>query len=252
MTKYFSRIGFCLCSLTMILSFSTPTAFSQTEKFGIVKYTPPAGWDKTQNENVIAFSSVNKATGEFCIITVHGAIASDGSPQNDFVNEWDKLVVQPLKAQANPKTQTESADGWTVTRGGATVEIQGGKSLALLTVFSGFGKAVSVLGVLNEPSYLPQLQAFISGITLDKTTLAAPPATSQTVPVQSGPPGQTSPGRFGAMGYAAPAGWSEQRFQDGVVFKPLDLPEGEHLAVQIMQPLNASGTLGTSPGAKLR
>ena len=34
-----------------------------------------------------------------------------------------------------------------------------------------------------------------------------------------------------------PSGWSHQQFQDGVVFKPLDLPTGEHLAMQIMMPL---------------
>ncbi len=45
------------------------------------------------------------------------------------------------------------------------------------------------------------------------------------------------------MSYTAPAGWSEQQFSDGVVFKPLDLPANEHLAIQIMSPLNASGTL---------
>ena len=45
------------------------------------------------------------------------------------------------------------------------------------------------------------------------------------------------------MNYTAPAGWSEQIFQDGVVFKPLDLPAGEHLSMQIMQPLNAAGSI---------
>jgi hypothetical protein len=45
------------------------------------------------------------------------------------------------------------------------------------------------------------------------------------------------------MRYTAPAGWTEQKFSDGVVFKPADLPSGEHLSIQIMQPVNATGTL---------
>src|SRR4026207_2194116 len=49
-------------------------------------------------------------------------------------------------------------------------------------------------------------------------------------------------GKFGLMIYTVPGGWSEQIFQDGVVFKPLDLPADEHLAMQIMQPLNFSGS----------
>lgn len=243
LSKYFYRLILCLCSCTVVFWFAPTTAFSQTEKLGIIKYTPPKGWNKTLKDNVVAFSEINQATGTFCIITLYGATPSAGSPQSDFANEWNKLVVQTLKAEANPETNTESADGWIVTGGGAAVEIQGGKAFAFLTVLSGFGKTVSVLAVLNERSYLTQWQAFVAGLDIDKTPLASAPAPIPTVPVQNGQPSPNSPGRFGAMSYVSPAGWSEQRFQDGVVFKPLDLPEGEHLAVQIMQPLSASGTL---------
>ena len=52
-----------------------------------------------------------------------------------------------------------------------------------------------------------------------------------------------APGTFGMMRYTAPAGWTEQKFSDGVVFKPADLPSSEHLSIQIMQPVNAAGTL---------
>jgi hypothetical protein len=225
--------------------FVPQAAFAQKEKLGIVSYTPPNGWNKTPKENVVAFSTLNATTGAFCIITLYGATPSAGNPQSDFIKEWNNLVVQTLQAEANPKTETEAADGWTITAGGTAVEFQGGKALAFLTVFSGLGKTVSVLGVLNDQACLPQLQAFIAGIEIDKTAVAAPPATIQNnqATIKSGQPRQNSPGKFGAMSYTAPAGWSEQRFQDGVVFKPLDLPEGEQLAVQIMQPLNASGTL---------
>src|SRR5688500_16868284 len=138
--------------------FIPQTAFAQTEKLGTVKYTPPKGWNKTVRENVAQFSEINQATGNFCIITLHGVTPSSGSPASDFANEWNKLVVEPLKAEANPKTETELADGWTVTGGGAAVEIQGGKAFAFLTVLTGFGKTVSVVAVLNERSYLPHWQ----------------------------------------------------------------------------------------------
>lgn len=144
------------------------TAFCQTEKLGSVKYTPPKGWTKTPKENVVAFSNLNEATGGFCIITVYGATASVGNPQKDFTKEWNNLVVKPLAAEANPKTETELADGWTAIAGGAAVEFQGSKSVAFLTVISGFGKTVSVLGVFNDESYMTQLVAFASSIELDK------------------------------------------------------------------------------------
>ena len=47
-------------------SFLLTTVSAQTETLGIVKYTPPKGWDKTSKENVIAFSKVDRDTGKFC------------------------------------------------------------------------------------------------------------------------------------------------------------------------------------------
>jgi hypothetical protein len=204
----------------------------QTETLGVVRYMPPKGWNKTLKENVVAFSDINRTTGAFCVITLYGATPSTGNPQNDFTNAWNNLVVAPLKAAANPNTETQSAEGWTVATAGASIEFQG-KSLAYLTVFSGFGKTASVLAVLSDKSYLTQVEAFVSSIKSDQT----PPITNPA----ANPSAQS--GKFGSMSYATPASWNEQQFQDGVVFKPADLPAGEHLVMQIMQPLNSSGTM---------
>jgi hypothetical protein len=225
---------------TLFFCFLIPqTAFGQTEKLGIVQYTSPAGWTKTPNENVVAFSVLNQSTGGFCIITVYSATPSAGNPQTDFAKEWNNLVAKPLQAEANPQTETESSDGWSIIAGGAAVDFQGSKALAFLTVYSGFGKTVSVLSVFNDQAYTAQVQAFIKSVKLDKTT-ATSPTNSNNI---NNTPSNATPGKFGSMSYTKPAGWSEQQFQDGVVFKPLDLPAGEQLAIQIMSPLNASGSL---------
>jgi hypothetical protein len=159
---------------------------------------------------------------------------------NDFASEWNKLVVKPFNAEANPQTETQSADGWTVIGSGAAIELEGSKpAVMMLTMFSGFGKTVSVVAVFNNKSYATQIEAFIGSIELDKTT-APSPTIGNTI---NNNRSNAAPGKFGSMSYTKPAGWSEQQFQDGVVFKPSDLPAGEHLAVQIMSPLNASGTL---------
>jgi hypothetical protein len=228
-----------------IALFMPRTALCQTEQLGILKYTPPPGWTKTQKqESVIAFSKLNQTTGGFCIITIYAATPSGGSPQGDFTSAWNNLAVQTLKAEPNPKTETESDAGWTATAGGGAIDYQGGKALVFLTVFTGFGKTASVLGVLNDQAYLSQLQSFVAGIEMDKTVVA-PSAVPNNGSTSNQPSASSSgpAGTFGSMSYAVPAGWSEQKFADGVVFKPLDLPAGESLAIQIMQPLNVSGTL---------
>lgn len=234
-----SSAFFAVLWLTAFGLLIPPTVFCQTGKLGIVSYTLPKGMTKTAKENVVAFSEINQTTGGFCIITLYGATAGGGNPNTDFTNEWNNLVVKSFKAEANPKTEAQSADGWTMTAGAAAVDVEGNKSVVILTVFSNGGKTVSVLGVFNEQSYLAKLEAFIESITMDKTTAPSAPIGGNMNNNQS----NSAPGKFGSMSYTKPAGWSEQQFSDGVVFKPSDLPAGENLAIQIMPPLNASGTL---------
>lgn len=228
----FAALTFCL--------FIPQTVFSQTEKLGIVNYTSPKGMDKSPRENVVAFSEVNKATGQYCIITLYGATPGTGSPQGDFKREWDNLVVKKMKADANPKADEEKDGEWTAVSGGSEVDsAELGKAVGFLTVISGFRTAVSVLAVFNDPACAGPADQLIGSIEMDKPAAPANTATMQN-PVANQ---SNTPGKFGSMSYTAPTGWSEQKFADGVVFKPADLPANEHLAIQIMPPLNASGTL---------
>jgi len=178
-------------SLIFSLLFSQ-AAFSQTEKLGIVRYTSPTGWTKTAKENVVGFSQFNRSTGKFCIITLYGATPSTGTPAGDFAKEWKNLVVANLKAEANPVTETQTDGGWTMTAGGSAAEMEGGKALAFLTVFSGDEKTVSVLAVFNDQSYAAQYEAFIESVEMDKTAAPTNNATTTNSPTVSKEPGWTS------------------------------------------------------------
>ena len=162
-----------LLVLTAFFVFIPQTVFSQSEKLGIVNYTPPKDWTKTPKPNVVAFSEFNQTTGSFCIITLYGATPGTGDPTGDFKKEWKNLVVANMKAEANPKTDKQTGDGWTAISGGSEVESEVGKAVGFLTVFSGFGNTVSILAVFNDPAYVKQVDAFIGAIELDK---AAEPA----------------------------------------------------------------------------
>ena len=220
-------------------------AFSQTETFDIVTYTPPKdpigiGWKKDAKQGVVNYSNANTTTGTFCIIAMYASSASTGNAQKDFNKDWKELVVTPFKAKANPKTETQTtADGWKVVTGAALVKLDGNDLYIILTVVSGFGKTMSIRSSLNDQSYTAQVDALFETMKLDKTK-TSPMNKNNTSPA---PVNGGATGKFGFMTYNAPAGWSEQIFQDGVVFKPLDLPAEEHLAMQIMQPLNFSGSI---------
>src|SRR5205085_6507164 len=153
----------------------------QTEKLDIVEYTPPKGWTKTPKEGAVTYSQVNQSKTGLCVITVYASTVSAGSPPKDFTRAWNELVVKPFKAEANPKTEMQSSDGWQAIVGGAAIEEQGTKAYAILTVFSGFGKTANVLGVFTDESFVAQLDAFTHSIKLDKTPVAANPTPHATV-----------------------------------------------------------------------
>jgi hypothetical protein len=158
------------------------TALCQTQKLGIVQYTAPTGWKKTAKENIVAFSQLDEATGHFCIITLYGATRGTGTPESDFKREWDNLVIKPFKAEANPQTETEASDGWTAIAGGAAVELETGKAIAFLTVISGGGKTVSILGLFNDKSYATEIAAFNGKIELGKAVAEIPTPRRELAP----------------------------------------------------------------------
>ena len=95
-SKISHRIILSLFVTLMFCLFIPQTVFCQTEKLGIVQYTPPKGWAKTPKENIVAFSEINETTGKFCIITLYGATPGTGNAQSDFKREWNNLVVKTM------------------------------------------------------------------------------------------------------------------------------------------------------------
>lgn len=173
-SKFFCRLSLGLC-LTAVFLLVPQMAFGQVEKLGIVKYTSPRGMNKIPKENVVAFSEFDQASGKFCIITLYGATPGTGNAQSDFAREWNNLVVKTFTtAEANPSTETSSEDGWTAIGGGSEVVGGVGKAVAFLTVISGYGQTVSILGVFNDQAYAAKLDSFISAVEMDK--VKAPPA----------------------------------------------------------------------------
>ena len=213
--------------------------FSQSETFDIATYTPPADWKKDAQSGVVNFTHVNKTTGKFCVLTIYASRAGSGNAQMDFNNEWKDLAVIPYSADPNPKSETQAtAEGWKVVSAAATAKLDGIDLYVLLTVVSGFGQSMSIRASLNDLSYTSQIDAFLTSVTLDKTKSS--PVNNNTKKL---PEPINGNGIFGSMKYEAPFRWSEEKFSDGVVFKPLDLPAGELLAIQILPSLAFSGTM---------
>ncbi len=222
----------------LLLLIISNNCFSQTETFDIATYTPPKDFKKDSKQGVVNYTSVNSTTGSFCVIAMYASTASTGDAEKDFKREWKELVATPYNAEANPETETQSADGWKIVVGAAPIKIDSADVYIILSVASGFGKTFSVRTSLNDQSYIAQVDAIFATMEFDKTETAAinNNNTNNTTNTPNTAAAQTnaSKAKFGNMLYTAPAGWSHQLFGDGVVFKPLDLPADEHLAIQIM------------------
>jgi hypothetical protein len=63
-------------------------AISQTETFDIITYTPPKDWKKEVKQGVVNFTTVNAATGGFCVIAIYASRTSTGDPEKDFKKGW--------------------------------------------------------------------------------------------------------------------------------------------------------------------
>ncbi len=173
--------------------------FAQTERLGTITYSAPKGWTKSAKDHAVVFSDIDQAKGNFCFITLYAEGASTGNPSSDFAREWKTRVVEPWGGEANPKTVTEPDNGWTGVAGGTQIDFQGNKAFAFLTVISGFGKSVSVLGVVNDDSCLAPLQAFVETLNIDKAPAAA--ISTPTAAVSSNSASVAGPPQVDAYGH---------------------------------------------------
>jgi hypothetical protein len=164
-----------LFALIFSIAFSCAVS-CQTESFDATHFTPPKGWTRSTKEGVVIYADVDKANGRFCFLTIYAATASTGNTQTDFASKWNEVIVKPFNAPAKPETETRSADGWTAVSGGSQIDSDGTKAVVIMTVFSGFGKAVATYAMFNDQSYIAPLDTFNASIKIDKTTFAAPRA----------------------------------------------------------------------------
>lgn len=212
------RIIFGLIILQLLYFIAPQAIFCQTEKIDIIEYTPPKGWNKTPKDGLIVYSDLDKNTGGYCLLTVYPSTASVGSPQRDFVSAWTERVVNPFKADANPKTETQNDDGWTSVSAATQIQSDGITSAVMMTVISGYGRTASILAILNNQQYLPQIEAFVSGIKMNKAQAmvdAKPPPTNNPVVGSSsnsivGKWGEGTSG--GAIGYGTNASQKQYTF----------------------------------------
>ncbi|HEX3101335.1 MAG TPA: hypothetical protein VHQ01_06085, partial [Pyrinomonadaceae bacterium] len=128
----------------------TAAAEGQSQSLDILRFTPPKSWTLTNKGGAVVISNIESAKNAFCVVTISSSRPSEGTPQSDFTKEWASQIVVPYKADAKPKSESQTDAGWTTTSAASPIEIDGIKSLALLTVISGYGRVATILSILNS------------------------------------------------------------------------------------------------------
>ena len=218
-------------------------AIAQTETFDIITYTPPKDWTRETKEGVVIYTKIDTAKGSFCVLAIYASSVSTGDPQLDFKNKWNDQVMVPYKAQDDPKTETQtSPDGWKAVAAAVPVKQDNVDSYVMLTVFSGFGKVVSVMALFNGTAYATDIDDLMQKMTLDKTIKKiTAPVTQSNAKVINLPAGGTE--KFGHIIYTPIKGWKQTNFTNAVSFIPSGMPDNRYIETRIMESKSFSGTM---------
>ena len=157
------------------LVFAVVNLNAQTESFDIANFTPPAGWKRDLKKDEVDFTWVDKTKNTYCIIAVYSGVASKGNLLSDFTDEWNQLVIKPFGAQANPKTDTATfKDGRKIVMGVSQFNNQGSQNNVILTSYSGYGRVMSVVALMNSNEYKANLKSFLEGLSFNSSSNPGP------------------------------------------------------------------------------
>ncbi len=155
--------------IACILSFSASSFAQISETFDIATFQPPKDWHKQLSKDSVQFSTEDKASGAYCLITLLKSLPGPGNSKENFQSSWQTLVKGAVNVSAAPQMfPSNNPEDWALEGGFAAFEKNGMKGTAVLFTMSGYGQMVNVLILTNTQAYEPNITAFVESITLKK------------------------------------------------------------------------------------
>lgn len=215
--------------LSLIFNLIVSAAFSQKESFDLISFTPPAGWNKTPNGDVLMFSAPDKSDGSFCLISIYKSTPGTGNVNTDFSNAWNEVGVNRLKISAAPQMENVTAEGsWSNISGSASFKLDTIPSVAVLMTMSDNARTMSILIITNSQSYTAELDSFFSGIEIANN---AAPEIAKSQQVQN----TSVSGSLSDYIFDVPAGWTKEVTSGEIVLRGND-----NISVISILPMQAS------------
>lgn len=148
--------------------------FAQKQTFDVVSYSAPKGWQQQQNEGGVQLSVADKKTGDYALVIITKATASEAGANENFNTDWTRLVKATVQVNAEPVMQDPTTEnGWDIVSGNANYTDGSNKGLATLLTATGGGQMVSVVMMTNTQQYQKELLSFVNSLDLVKATPAA-------------------------------------------------------------------------------
>jgi len=168
--------------LVLVTTSFTMNSFAQKQRFDVITYTVPAGWNKTENEAGVQVSITDKKTGSYAIAVITKAAPSQFTSAENFENEWQRFVKTTVEVISEPVMQEPAAlNGWDIVSGMADYADGSNKGTATLLTATGGGQTVSVVLMTNTRQYQNDLVVFFNSLELSKV-LPGNPGNSKTEP----------------------------------------------------------------------
>lgn len=163
---------FIFITLLGLLAISFQAPAQSTEKFDIVSFQTPKGWQRDVGENAVQFG-VEKGT-DVCIATIFKSLPAGPDPKANFDLAWEKIVKDLVTVSGERQMlPSETAEGWTLLSGLSKYQSDGINGVALLVNASGGNKMINVLILTNSDAFKQDIEEFLGSFVLPKL-----PATS--------------------------------------------------------------------------
>ena len=206
-------LSLCICALTLSIS----TLAQTQETFDIATFQPPKGWEKKAGADGVQFSTEDKSTGAFSLITLFRSVPALGNSKENFDAAWRTIVKEAVSVTVAPTMQpAPSPEDWKAEMGTAAFEKDGLKGAVVLITVSGYGTMINLMILTNTQAYEPAVATFIESISLkkpvvDRRLLVKAPPTGTVIQPQ---PARESSFKFNTSNFDD--GWTSTEQEDWV------------------------------------
>jgi hypothetical protein len=153
--------------LGCLTAFMALNAFSQTETYDIVTYTPPQSWKRDTQSGYISFTA--SKGNSFCVIGLYKSRPIAAITENEFLTEWNELVNIPSGINSTTVVKSTQQNGCTVFFGSTSITTkQTGTYKVELTSFAADGNIISAIVKSAGDVFKKESDAFLASFTLLK------------------------------------------------------------------------------------